>query len=336
MGSGARSSARNFALNIALGLVALLISLVAGEIALRMLGYEPRRLEPDVHQAWAAEDDALGWVNRPGTSHSAEPGHVAMRFESDGRRSDPAGNKPENLPRVLVVGCSLTQGYGVADDETYAHFVNRSLSSAELLNYGTGGYGTYQSLLRIKSYFRSARAPTPLVLYGFYESHIFRNPAPLDWILHLTTRDGRYMVPPNVRMRSGRFVEDRGGPVELWPLELRSAAVALAHRVIVRRLYRESLEAADDVFRHVLAEMHQTVADKRASLLVVGLTKLPGWAPAWMREQGIDYIECAPANLWEDPTFRVGGVGHPNARAHRWWADCLLRALAKRGFTGNY
>jgi hypothetical protein len=326
---------RHLAPNIALGLVALLVSLIAGEIALRMLGYAPRRLEANVHQAWAEEDAALGWINRPGTSHSAEPGQVAMRFEPDGRRSDPAGNKPENLPRVLVVGCSLTQGYGVADDETYPHFVNRALPSAELLNFGTGGYGTYQSLLRIKSYFQSPHAATPLVIYGFYESHIFRNPAPLDWIIHLTTRDGRYLVPPNVRMRSGRFVEDRGGPIALWPLELHSAAVALAHRVVVRRLYRESLEAADDVFRHLLAEMRNTVAANRASLLVVGLTKLPGWAPAWMRERDIDYVECEPANLWEDPTLRVGGVGHPNARAHRYWADCLSKALARRGFTGG-
>lgn len=332
MRSGTRRSGSNLVPNIALGLIAVVVSLLAGEMALRTLGFQLRRLEVNNDQAFAEEDDVLGWVNRSGTSYSAEPGHVAMHFEPDGRRSDAAGNKPASLPRVLVVGCSFTQGYGVADDETYSHFVNSALPSAELLNYGTGGYSTYQSLLRIKSYFQSAHAATPLVIYGFLENHIYRNSAPRGWILRLTTRDGRYMVPPNVRMRSGRFVEDRGGPIELWPFELRSVAVSLAHRVVVRRLYREIPEKVNLVFRHLLAEMRTTVAENRASLLVVGLTKFPERELAWIQEQGIDYVECEPMNLRNDPALKVGGIGHPNARAHRLWADCLLRALAKREF----
>ena len=105
-----------------------------------------------------------------------------MSFEADGRRNDPAGNKPVSLPRVLVVGCSFTQGYGVADDQTFSHFVNQSLPSAELLNFGTGAYGSYQSRLRVNHYFKAAHPKTPLVIYGLFYSHHLRDLAPMPWI----------------------------------------------------------------------------------------------------------------------------------------------------------
>src|SRR5262245_50755810 len=107
MRRGTHSSGGNLAPNIGLGLIAVVVSLLAGEIALRALGLQLRQLEVNNDQAFAEENDVLGWVNRSGISYSAEPGHVAMHFEPDGRRSDAAGNKPASLPRVLVVGCSL-------------------------------------------------------------------------------------------------------------------------------------------------------------------------------------------------------------------------------------
>ena len=104
------------------------------------------------------------------------------------------------------------------------HFINRSLPSAELLNFGTGAYGSYQSRLRVSRYFNSPHKNTPLVIYGLFYSHHFRDLAPLPWIFSLTMQDGSYMVPPNVRFRSGQIVESAGGPIGLWPLEGRSAA----------------------------------------------------------------------------------------------------------------
>lgn len=339
MAAAASASVRNLALKAAGVLGAVVVSLVAIEAALRLMGHEPRRDPVSVgFGSWAAPDSELGWVNRPGTWKSAEPGHVPMTFAADGRRHDPAGSKRASLPRILVVGCSFTQGYGVADDETYSHFINRSLPSAELVNFGTGAYGSYQSRLRVSRYFNSPHENTPLVIYGLFFSHHFRDLAPMPWILSLTMQDGSYMVPPNVRFRSGQIVESAGAPIGLWPLENRSAAVALAHLGVMTLTNRVTGKMGRPVFRHGILEMQKTVAANKAALLIIGLVPVPGEDGEWLQAQranDIDFVECQHPDYDKDPSLKVGGVGHPSERLHRWWADCILKALAERGYRGG-
>ena len=319
---------------LALMLGAIVVSLGAIEVALRLTGYEPRRDPVNVgFDSWAAPDPALGWVNRAGTWQSVEPGHVPLTFETDGRRHDPAGGKPANLPRILVVGCSFTQGYGVADDETFSHFINASLPSAELLNFGTGAYGSYQSRLRVNQYFNAPHAETPLVIYGLFFSHHFRDLAPLSWIQSLTMRDGSYMAPPNVRYRSGQIVESPGGPIGRWPLEDRSAAVALAHLGVMTLTHRLSGKMGRPVFQHGILAMQKTAVANKAKLLILGLVPIPPDELEWLKSQReIDFVACDHPDFEKDPSLKVGGVGHPSARQHRAWADCALKALAVRGY----
>jgi hypothetical protein len=91
-----------------------LISLVAAEMGLRLLGHEPNRMKINpffVSRSWAMPDPELGWVNRAGSYPSMEHGNAMMSFTPDGRRFDPAA-KEQDLPTVVVVGCSMAQGYG--------------------------------------------------------------------------------------------------------------------------------------------------------------------------------------------------------------------------------
>ena len=96
-------------------------------------------------------DDKLGWINRPGTYLSTEAGGVPNDFP---RRSQPSKldtpSKTKQRAEVLVVGCSFTQGFGVTDDETFSYLLNARYPRLMFHNFGTGGYGTYQSLLRIR------------------------------------------------------------------------------------------------------------------------------------------------------------------------------------------
>jgi hypothetical protein len=320
--------------SVALVAVFLSISLLLGEAGFRALGYEPHRLQVSptcCDGGWAQPDAEMGWTNRRGSFRSVEPGHAVMTFTADGRRSDPVGPKPPGLPRILVVGCSATQGYGVADDEPYPHVINNGLANAEVLNFGTGGYGTYQSLLRIRSYFRSPHAATPLVIYGFSGHHMTRNIATVDWVSALTTADGHFLVPPNVRRAGDQLIEFAGGPVELWPLEGRSALVALIHRVVLTRMRRAGFGEHLEVLEHLLRQMKNTVGANQASLLVVGLAAVPDYTVELMRREGIDYVSCQHPDF-PHPDFQVGGVGHPNGRMHAWVAKCLLEVLAQRGF----
>jgi hypothetical protein len=148
-------------------------------------------------------------------------------------------------------------------------------------------------------------------------------------------KDGSYMVPPNVRFQSGQIVESPGGPIGLWLLESRSAAVTLAHLGVITLTNRVTGKMGRPVFRHGILEMQKTVATNKANLLIVGLVPMPSYDREWLEEQranGVDFVACDHPDFDKDPGLKVGGVGHPSARQHRFWADCVLKALAERGY----
>jgi len=319
---------------VALTLTSLVVSLFIGEVLFRQLGYEPRVIFLNQNfwvTGWAAMDPKLGWVNREGAFRSVEPGNALMSFDADGERHDPLNPKGSGLPRILVVGCSFTQGEGVVDDEPYPHVMNTALPGYQVLNFGTGGYGTYQSLLRMQAYFAAPHAETPLVIYGFNGHHTIRNVATADWVTMLTTRDGRYLIPPSVRVSGDGLSEYPAAPVELWPLETKSALVAVVHKVVLKVTRfargRERLE----VLRRLLRQMKETAAANKAALLVMRQVATSEEMLDVMRQEGIDSVNCEPPDPF-DPEYRVGGFGHPNGKQHARWAQCLLDALARRGY----
>ena len=129
---------------------------------------------------------------------------------------------------VLVVGCSFTQGFGVADEDTFSYLLNQRYRHLMFHNFGTGGYGTYQSLLRIEQNLsRPNTDDIPLVIYGFIDLHLQRNVAVANWVRSLAARRTQYIVPPHVRLGKNGLEYYEPDSISFWPLESRSALVAL-------------------------------------------------------------------------------------------------------------
>ena len=92
-----------------------------------------------------------------------------MSFLPDGSRAT-GSSQDVDAESLILVGGSLTQGFAVSDHETFAWKLQQKHPGVTVTKYGTGAYGTYQSLLTLEQVF--ARQETPaLVLYGFYEGH---------------------------------------------------------------------------------------------------------------------------------------------------------------------
>ena len=101
-----------------------------------------------IHDTGTGKVTGLGWTNRPG-AHIDAPWWTAT-FWTDGSR--PTRPDPATTARdvILVLGCSYTQGYGVGDADTFAWKLQQRFPRYDVRNFGTGGYGTYQSLLRFR------------------------------------------------------------------------------------------------------------------------------------------------------------------------------------------
>jgi len=112
----------------------------------------------------------LGWTIKPGGA--APP---LYRANAQGIRAD-REYSPHPTPgtvRVTAFGDSFTHGDGVGNADVWTEVLARSTPGLEILNFGVGGFGLDQALLR---YRLEGRAYRPhLVLIGFMTENIKRS-----------------------------------------------------------------------------------------------------------------------------------------------------------------
>jgi hypothetical protein len=316
------------------------IAACIGEIMLRVLGEAPwhytRIGEPDepLHEP----DDLLGWRSKAGRydwTRSTEP--IRMTFWSDGLRS----TAPERLGksnRVVVVGGSVTQGWAVSDESTWPWRLQVAFPDFEFLNFGTAGYGTYQSLLALERYLSSGRPEPSVVIYGLIAAHEQRNVAGPGWIRGMSkAADLEVIAIPHATLDSEGQLERRPPIVHpSWPLKQSSALVAFLEKRYVDWAGRRRRVQASQVTRALLIEMKRVSEAHGAELLVAVLIDRPHSArrsyESFLRNNRIAAVRCVQPGIGTK-ALRVPVYGHPNATANRFWAECIgdrLREMMSR------
>jgi len=195
------TSVKPIFLKLLLALFSLALVFAAGEIAVRVMGDQdasgnfyfknriipPHRMPVAMVAAGAAalrqSDDSivtyhevLGWTPRP-DSRSVDG---LYQYNSQGLRS-PVEAFPEEPPagtlRIALFGDSFTHGDDVPFDQSWGAVLEALLDDAgipaEVLNFGVGGYGIDQAMLR---FLRLGAAFHPdLVVFGFAPENLKRN-----------------------------------------------------------------------------------------------------------------------------------------------------------------
>ena len=321
--------------SLALGLFALLLSLALGEVVLRVAGYKPRSSTaapggdaPD----WSTSDPALAWVNRPGIGHPDEPGRVPMTFWPDGERASSPEPKKSASRRVVLLGCSFTQGFGIADDETFAWDLNQAYPDVRFENWGVGGYGTYQSLLLLERLLREPGRTPDLVVYHFIGDHTKRNVAAYKWIKNLKSSTALYYEPPRVAVEDGALATHPAHAIDAWPLESHSAWVVVLHDVWLRWRLRDRDHQKLTATQLLLERMDREVREAGSRLVITLLDDMPADTREFLDRAKVPVIDCSQPTYKSDPAkYRVGGVGHPSGARNALWAECMHRELDARG-----
>jgi lysophospholipase L1-like esterase len=130
---------------LALALASLALALSVAELGLRLFPRtRPSQGLRGLHQVRPDRPWLFGL--RPGAEGRLEiSGDVLYRVNEDGFRDRLyTRSKPMGTFRVLVLGDSLTFGYGVAEEETYPKVMESELGGGvEFLNFGVNGYNPY-------------------------------------------------------------------------------------------------------------------------------------------------------------------------------------------------
>ena len=180
-------------------LLSLALTIALSEVLLRAAGFQPWVYthkdvnEPTMHEP----DPVLGWQNKAG-SYLVPPYHpsgqaIQITLLENGQRRTGVNSTADAREELVLVGDSLTQGWAISDHETYAWKLQKRFPFLKVLNYGTGGYGSYQSLLMLERQLPGLTRPK-FVLYGFIDHHEIRNCAAGEWLQALSSHSRRAHV----------------------------------------------------------------------------------------------------------------------------------------------
>lgn len=312
----------------------VIVAFALAEIALRVTGIAPARYltidlsEPTMHEP----HKVLGWKGIEG-SYVLPPyaaGGSEFKFSLLARgdrrtRKDGAATGQE----VVFVGGSFTQGWAIGDEETFAWKLQERFPNYDVLNFGTGGYGTYQSLLVLERELPGMKSPR-LVVYSFIFHHETRNVAEASWLraLSLFSKRGMPRVPFVTVADDGRLVRHPPQGYPRLPFRLRSATISLMGDAYTWLRAGGRASQKTQATRLLMREMANTAREYDAELLVVLLSAPPKMAAAY-----IDYLNgesIAVADCSRVPMTTVAGEGHPDGATNTRWADCISDALEEQ------
>ncbi|MBI5164220.1 MAG: SGNH/GDSL hydrolase family protein [Magnetospirillum sp.] len=314
---------RKLAATALVSAITLAATAVLGEVMLRIKNSDQRNY---MIEMWrysnelkrVAEDPALGHVHVPGAKARLQG--VDFVINDLGMRGPPVGEKAADETRILMLGSSITLGWGVPEEETMRARVAAALPSWTVLNGGIGNYNTARSVRQFETAWRRSSKPDMVVLQYFL-------------------RDAEYIPPSedNALMRhsqlavtlwyiAARFFQGRSDVSGLEDHYHRAYQPdSRGYREMVAALDRLNAMAQEDGFRVVLAmipDIHQlqnypfTFVHRRMRDLAVAR----GW-------DFVDFMDVL--GTYQGPElWAIPGDPHPNAVAHGMMGTLLAKRLS--------
>jgi len=328
VGARKMGSGRKAALVLSSICITAILCLATGELLLRISGNKPwkyniRRDDLVFH----VYDPTLGWINRPGVYHlpsrrdNVPP--FLMSFRDDGSRVTGTNPAPAASDRVYLLGGSFTEGLAVADNETYAWKLQSRFPRYDVRNYGTGGYGTYQSLLLLRKLLANDKAPR-LVLYGLIDDHERRNVGSTDWLRALSLYK-RQAATPYVSISDSGTLETHGlTAYPLSPLMRHSALVRFAVDKFMDASASTRFSRARAATLALIAQLDKISRNASSTFAVIILSMRDVRAVdsyiAFMDANHIKHIDCNIPDVYK---HFVPHWSHPDEDIHTRWADCV-------------
>ncbi len=145
MNQGKRSSWKEFLLGTLVVTAALIVTAVLLEVGLRILGYGGAP-ESIIGNMKIVDDPVLDWRYVPNSQF--QQGKIINQYNSVGFRGENHSvEKPSGVVRIVIIGDSVTEGYGVEWRDVFASNVQANLGAGyEVVSLGMGGLNTPQEV----------------------------------------------------------------------------------------------------------------------------------------------------------------------------------------------
>lgn len=290
-------------------------------------------------------DAELGWVNQRGVSRRDMYGPgLTLTTNARGFRGTAEVDSvvPAGKLRMVCSGDSFTLGYGVADADTWCHYLTRPDPRLEAVNMGQGGYGFDQAYLW---YMRDGRRFEHNVQVFAFISDDFRRMEHAEFLGYAkpvlvlegdSFRQDNVPVPQHAYGVGGWFVENSGplGRLRVVQFARRLRARNQSAAGNLSELRREALrDSTREIVARVLdnlKESHEARGSRLVLVLLPTSYELAGSSPETWREflsmqaarLGVRFVDLFPAfqEMSDDARagmfIRPGEVSYPSAEGH--------------------
>jgi lysophospholipase L1-like esterase len=304
----------------------LIVGLVLAEAVLRIKNLSMQNYDIEMWR-YAGElkkrsdDPVLGHEHI--ANSKAQLQSVEIAINERGLRGPPIEPLQPGQRRILVLGASITLGWGVADEQVFTSLIadrfSANGSKVQVLNAGIGNYNAERY---VELYFKR-----------------LADLKPDDIVVHYFLRDAEKL--------------DAGGGNFL----LRNSELAVTIWIAMNRLFGPSGEGAiEDHYRKVYnpdepghqamqASLQKLAAHAKANNIRITMAMVPdvhdlqnyrfGWIHERMaglaRGMGYEFVDLLPAfsGLKPEDVWAMPGDPHPNALGHKLMADALYPVLSR-------
>ena len=315
---------RNLARTIVLPLAVFLLCCLAGEGLLRLKNASMQNYDIEMWRysntiLMPSADPVLGHEQRPGASAVLQG--AEFRIDEWGNRGPMHRDLAKAERRILVLGASITLGWGVSEGDAMPGLLQRAFGGDGKVVVINGGVANYDTVRYVHRFLTKLQAqhPTDIVVHYFLGDAEPRMPpgggnwllshselAVTTWLAVTRLVTGINAVPSRQRYAE---INQPGSPEFRRAIDALSLLAAYARDNNVRVILA-MMPDVHDLKDYPFANVHQTMRATAESLGFGFVDLLPAL-------RGL-----APEELWSLP-----GDPHPNALGHAKMTQALLPAL---------
>jgi|TARA_B100001093_G_C26756149_1_gene983498 hypothetical protein len=328
---------KNILINIIIVFFSIIFALILVELFLRINNQGPwgtldhKRNDPTLNKP----DPKLGWVPKEGkysfNAFSPEGNKFEINILPDSSRKVSFYKKDnKEKEQIIFLGGSVTLGWGVNDEQTFISQLQKRTKNYKIKNYSAGGYGTYQSYLRLEEILK-VNNKIKTVIISFLPDHEIRNIGSEFWLRTLSkhSRRGYVSLPYASINEKGDLL--RKDPITYFRMPLMnhlSVANKVSKKIMQSRL-KGNEKNATIVTKAIFESTKDLLENKNIELVVLSLAENSKDLIPYIKifeKKGINYINC---NIKQTEDLTIKGDGHPNQKMHFLYSECIDQKLKK-------
>jgi hypothetical protein len=319
---------------IALRAVLIIISLAIAEVIIRLAGYSPARLGYlDGFKSVYDPDPMSGWRMRPGVHEAprVDKSLYRLTIQPDGSRitSSQSPSSINTPARVIVfIGGSFTLGEELDDQDSMPWLVQERMPQARIYNFGTGGYGGCQALIRMRELIKEDRFRGATFIFTFNEFYELRNVADPAYVMVLARASRSRTAHMPYCLLDQHSALTIHPPETYSPLPLVSvfSTARLLEEAITTFRSAQRTRNKREISRAIMLEMEKNAKDNEGKLVILLGEISPEVRTdygSFLRENEMAFVDGFHPNQMDKSMKTIDGH-HPNRTMTELWALKLV------------